>query len=163
MDSKALTLGFNGKTIPCAIGRSGVCPAAEKTEGDGCTPLGTWPIRGALFHPGRAAPPNGFALPWRWINAQDGWSDDPADPSYNRPVRLPHSHSAETLIRDDPLYDIIVVLGHNDAPPQPGKGSAIFFHVWNEGKPTEGCVAIARDEMDRVLGELRSGNVVEIR
>lgn len=163
MDSKALTLDFNDKIIPCTIGRSGICPAAEKTEGNGCTPLGTWPIRGALFHPGRAAPPNGFALPWRWINAQDGWSDDPADPSYNRPVRLPHPYSAETLIRDDPLYDIIVVLGHNDAPPQPGKGSAIFFHVWNEGKPTEGCVAIARDEMDRVLGELRSGDVLEIR
>ena len=75
--------------------------------------------------------------------------DDPADPAYNRPVRLPHPFSAETLQREDMLYDVVLVLGHNDAPPVPGAGSAIFFHLWNEAKPadqrtTEGCVAIAR-------------------
>jgi len=162
VDSKALTLTFKDKTIPCAIGRSRACPAEEKTEGDGCTPLGTWPIRGVLFHPGMSTPPEGFALPWRWIGEQDGWSDDPADPSYNRPIRLPHPFSAEKLIRDDPLYDVIVVLGHNDAPPDAGKGSAIFFHLWNDGKSTEGCVAIARDEMDWVLEELGLGDVMKI-
>lgn len=163
VDSKALTLTFNDRIIPCTIGRSGACPAEDKSEGDGCTPLGSWPIRGTLFHPGRAAPSNGCALPWRWINEQDGWSDDPADPSYNRPVRLPHPFSAETLVRNDPLYDIIIVLGHNDTPPKSGKGSAIFFHVWNEGKPTEGCVAIARKDMDALLPELIPGDMMIIQ
>lgn len=163
MDCQALTLTFNDRTISCAIGRSGACPAEDKTEGDGHTPLGSWPIRGVLFRPGESAPPKGFALPWRWIREQDGWSDDPDDPSYNRPVRLPHPFRSEKLIRDDPLYDIIVVLGHNDAPPIPGKGSAIFLHLRNGGKPTEGCIAIAREEMDRVLEELKAGDVMEIR
>ncbi len=163
VDSKALTLRFKDKTIPCTIGRSGACSADTKTEGDGCTPLGSWSIRGALFRPGRSTPPKGITLPWRWISEQDGWSDDPLDPNYNRPVSLPHPFSAETLIRDDPLYDIIVVLGHNDAPPEPGNGSAIFFHIWNEGKPTEGCVAIARREMDGILLALAPGDVMEIR
>ncbi|MEP2989715.1 MAG: L,D-transpeptidase family protein [Parasphingorhabdus sp.] len=163
VDSKALTLSFKDKTIPCAIGRSGACSADTKTEGDGYTPLGSWSIRGALFRPGRSTPPNDITLPWRWIGKQDGWSDDPVDPSYNRPVRLPHPFSAETLIRDDPLYDVIVVLGHNDAPPEPGNGSAIFFHVWNDSKPTAGCVAIARDEMDALLPRLTAGEPLEIR
>ncbi|SIO15724.1 L,D-transpeptidase catalytic domain [Parasphingorhabdus marina DSM 22363] len=162
VDAAARTLTFGEITIPCAIGRSGACPAIDKREGDGCTPLGNWPLRTALFRPGRAAPPPGMALPWRWTALRDGWSDDPADPAYNRPVRLPHGFSAEKLQRDDPLYDIILVLGHNDAPPVPDKGSAIFFHIWNDGQPTEGCVAIARDAMDRILPSLRPGDRLDI-
>ena len=117
--------------------------------------------------PGRSVPPPGFALPWRWTHAADGWSDDPADPAYNRPVRLPHGFSAETLQREDMLYDVVLVLGHNDAPPVPGAGSAIFFHLWNEAKPaaersTEGCVAIARADMEALLPMLGPGMVLEI-
>lgn len=148
--------------MTCSIGRSGTCPADQKREGDGCTPLGRWPIRAALYHPGRSAPGPDIKLPWRWIGMQDGWSDDPADPAYNQPVYLPHAFGAETLIREDPLYDIIVVLGYNDAPPAPGNGSAIFFHISDGGKTTEGCVAIARSDMDNLLPELRFGDVMEI-
>lgn len=101
-------------------------------------------------------------LPWRWIGQKDGWSDDPLDPSYNRPVTLPHPFSAETLIREDPLYDIIVILGHNDAPPVPGCGSAIFFHIWNASKPTEGCVAIGRKDIGALLPQLELGDIAEI-
>lgn len=167
VDSATLTVTLDGRQVPCTIGRSGACPADAKREGDGCTPLGRWPIRAVLFRPGRAVPPSGLALPWRWTAPGDGWSDDPADPCYNRPVRLPHGFSAETLQRADMLYDVIIVLGHNDAPPVAGAGSAIFFHLWNEAKPagersTEGCVAIARADMDVLLPRLTPGMVVEI-
>ncbi len=148
--------------MDCAIGRSRACRSIQKQEGDGCTPMGRWPIRTALFRLGRSIPLPGLKIPWRWIGRQDGWSDDPSDPSYNRPVRLPHSFSAENLIRDDPLYDVIVTLGHNDALPDPGKGSAIFLHIWNDAKPTEGCVAIARTDMDRLLPQLMPDDIVEI-
>jgi len=168
VDTAALTVSLSDWTVPCTIGRSGACSAEAKREGDGCTPKGSWPIRAALFRPGRSVPPPGFALPWRWTHAADGWSDDPADPAYNRPVRLPHPFSAETLQREDMLYDVVLVLGHNDAPPVPGAGSAIFFHLWNEAKPaaersTEGCVAIARADMDALLPMLGPGMVLEIR
>jgi L,D-peptidoglycan transpeptidase YkuD (ErfK/YbiS/YcfS/YnhG family) len=167
VDTAALTVTLGEWTVACVIGRGGACSADAKNEGDGCTPLGRWPLRAALFRPGRAGPPPGFALPWRWTSSGDGWSDDPADPAYNRPVRLPHRFSAETLQRDDMLYDVVLVLGHNDAPPLPGAGSAIFFHLWNEAKPsaertTEGCVAIARSDMDALLQMLKPGMVVEI-
>ena len=50
--------------------------------------------------------------------------------------------------RDDDLYDIVVVLGHNDDPPVPGSGSAIFMHVARPGfAPTEGCVALALPDL----------------
>jgi L,D-peptidoglycan transpeptidase YkuD (ErfK/YbiS/YcfS/YnhG family) len=47
--------------------------------------------------------------------------------------------------REDGLYDIVVVLGHNDDPVVPGAGSAIFLHLKrDDGGPTEGCVGVDR-------------------
>lgn len=161
VDAAAHALYANDRIIACGIGRPGALPAADKREGDGATPLGRWPIRAVLLRPDRVAAPS-TALPWRWLRSDDGWSDDPVDPAYNRPVRHPHGHSAERLWREDELYDVIVVLGHNDAPPQPGRGSAIFLHCWREGAPTEGCVAIEKRELLALLPRLRRGDLVEI-
>ena len=160
VDCAADRLRFGAIDMPCTIGRGGVCAAVDKREGDGCTPLGSWPVRGVLLRPGRVAP-DGIRLPWRWIREGDGWSDDPADPAYNRPVQLPRPFSAESLLRDDDAYDVIVVLGHNDAPPAPGQGSAIFFHL-SEGRPTAGCVAVDRADMLKLLPLLAPGDVMEI-
>lgn len=160
VDSAAGRLRFGALDMPCTIGRSGSCAAAAKREGDGCTPLGTWPIRGVLLRPGKADAV-GVQLPWRWLREGDGWSDDPADPAYNRPVHLPRAFSAENLLRADDAYDVIVVLGHNDAPPVPGLGSAIFFHL-SEGRPTAGCIAVERDDMLKLLPLLAPGDAVEI-
>jgi L,D-peptidoglycan transpeptidase YkuD (ErfK/YbiS/YcfS/YnhG family) len=159
VDTVARTIHFNGQDWPCEIGRGGACPAADKREGDGCTPLGDWPIRTILLRPDRwSAPP--AHLPWRWIRPQDGWCDAPLDPAYNRPVRHPHAASAEHLWRDDAVYDVIIVLGHNDAPPIPGLGSAIFLHLRGE-KPTEGCVAIDRAAMAALLAWAPAGTMLD--
>ena len=167
VDTGARTLTFNDTAISCAIGKGGACKASAKKEGDGCTPLGVWPIRGALLRPGRVGLQTLPHIPWRWTRECDGWSDGIGDPEYNRPVLLPRPFSHERLQRDDAAYDIIIVLGHNDDPPTPGMGSAIFWHIWMPGadelpKATEGCVAIAREEMDRLLPLLRQGMVMEI-
>ncbi len=162
IDSRARTLAWAGGVTPCAIGRGGPCPAADKHEGDGRTPIGRWPVRGILLRPDRVARPAGLALPWRWLRADDGWSDDPADPAYNRPVRHPHARSAERMWREDGLYDVIVVLGHNDAPPQAGRGSAIFLHCWRDGATTEGCVAVPRETLLAILPTLGADAVVAI-
>lgn len=167
VDTSRLTLTLGDNEVPCAIGRSGACPANAKKEGDGCTPMGEWPVLAALFRPGLASPPTVMQIPWRWIGANDGWSDDPVDPAYNRPVSLPHRFGHEKLNRDDMLYDIIVVLGHNMYPPRPGLGSAIFFHLWDEEKAlaertTEGCVAISRADMTKLLPQIGSDTVMRI-
>lgn len=106
-------------------------------------------LRRVLYRSDRVAPPP-TALPLTAIAPADGWCDDPADPAYNRPVQLPYPGSAEALWRADGLYDLVVVLGYNDDPVVPGRGSAIFLHVADPaGGPTEGCVGVA-------LADLRS-------
>lgn len=127
---------------------------ADKREGDGATPLGTFPIRYGLFRPDRGPRPDSV-LEFSEIQKQDGWCDDPKDKSYNRPVRLPYEASCETLWRDDGIYDVIIVLGHNDSPPRAGHGSAIFFHLARpDYSPTEGCIAVSKDHMLEILKDL---------
>ena len=142
-------LSFGGQTYRCALGRGGV--AAEKREGDGATPAGRFPLRRVLYRADRLPAPT-TALPVATISKTDGWCDDPADPAYNLPVALPSEAGHERLWREDGLYDVVVVLGHNDDPPVPGLGSAIFFHVAAPDLvPTEGCVALARPLLLAVL------------
>jgi L,D-peptidoglycan transpeptidase YkuD (ErfK/YbiS/YcfS/YnhG family) len=153
--------GF-GETLPAVFGKGGSKPAVEKREGDGASPLGVWPVRAALLRPDRVAAP-ATLLPWRWLRPDDGWSDGAGDPAYNRPVRLPHAFSAERLWRDDHVYDVIIVLGHNDSPPVAPLGSAIFWHLTQpDRRPTEGCVAVERADMLRWLGRLAPGDMLEI-
>ena len=61
------------------------------------------------------------------------------------------------------VADVIVVLGHNDAPVVPGAGSAIFLHLARDDfSPTQGCVALARDDLLAVLREARTGDAVRV-
>ncbi|MDD3444433.1 MAG: L,D-transpeptidase family protein [Zavarzinia sp.] len=143
---------FAGHTYPASLGRAGI--VTDKREGDGGTPAGSWPLRRVLYRPDRMLAP-ACALPVSAIGPNDGWCDDPGDPAYNRPVTLPFPASHERMWRDDHLYDVVVVVGHNDAPPVPGAGSAIFMHLRPEdGGPTAGCVALALPDLLTVLAGL---------
>ena len=151
-----------GLDTQCALGRSGVIAAEKKHEGDGASPIGQWRVRRACWRPERINKPQ-TALVIDPVGFEDGWCDCPGDPAYNQPVRLPYPASAETLTRQDELYDLIVVLGHNDDPPIPGLGSAIFLHCATSNfDPTEGCVAIERSILADLLGRLTSDDVIEI-
>ena len=130
----------------CVLGRAGI--AVEKHEGDGATPAGRFALRRVLFRPDRTTPP-ATVLPVNALNPSDGWCDDPADVNYNRPVTLPYAARHEKMWREDGLYDLVVVIGHNDDPPIAGAGSVVFIHVAAmDFTPTEGCVALK-------LGDLR--------
>ncbi len=110
-------------------------------------------MREVYYRADRLAPPR-TGLPLRALAETHGWCDDPGSPDYNRRVRLPHPARHETLWRDDRLYDLLVVLGHNDDPPVPGRGSAIFLHLAKPGyAPTEGCVALALDDLLALLAD----------
>ncbi|MFS0738013.1 L,D-transpeptidase family protein [Sphingomonas sp. 1P06PA] len=161
VDTATGLLTADGVSIRCEIGRGGAVPAADKREGDGATPIGRWPLRAVLLRADRVGRPAGLRLPWRWIRRDDGWCDDPADPAYNRPVRHPYPASAERLWRADGLYDVIVVLGHNDSPVVPGAGSAIFLHCL-EGRPTAGCVAIDRAALLALVAQAEPDEVLTI-
>jgi L,D-peptidoglycan transpeptidase YkuD (ErfK/YbiS/YcfS/YnhG family) len=134
----------------------------DKQEGDGATPAGRFLLRRVLYRPDRLSAP-GTRLPVAPLTPADGWCDDPADPQYNRPVRLPYAARHEELWRGDALYDIVVIVGHNDAPVIAGLGSAIFMHSASEDyRPTEGCVALARQDLLDVLTGVGPDTVLEI-
>jgi len=142
----------DGRSVKAVVGRSGLIPASCKREGDGATPIGIWPLRRVWWRQDRLSAPPVTALPMRVIAREDGWCDAPGDPAYNRPVRLPYGASAENLWREDGLYDVVVELGHNDDPPIPGLGSAIFLHVaLPERSHTQGCVALALPDLLELL------------
>lgn len=126
------------------------------------TPEGRWAIRHVFFRPDRGRRPK-TALPVSALQPDFGWCDAPGDPNYNRLVRLPYAASHERLWRDDRLYDLIMVLGFNDHPRAQGRGSAIFVHLAREGySPTEGCIALSRPDMIKLLGALRPSDRIVI-
>jgi L,D-peptidoglycan transpeptidase YkuD (ErfK/YbiS/YcfS/YnhG family) len=137
----------------CAVGRAGI--ADKLHEGDGITPVGRWPIRQVLYRADRLEAPR-TEFPLRAIEPNDVWCDNPKDPNYNRLIQLAKLDGAEHLWREDHLYDVILVVGFNDAPIVPHKGSAIFVHVARQDYgPTEGCVALARGDLLEALAQMR--------
>jgi len=159
------TLRFNGREYTCVLGRAGIVPA--KHEGDGGTPAGRFPLREVRYRADRVALPK-TGLPVVKTNPDDGWCDDPADAAYNRLVRLPYRADAEAMWREDNAYDVLAVIGYNDAPPVPGAGSAIFLHVARAAPdgallPTAGCIALKEDDLLAVLAGCRRGTTIDIR
>ena len=143
-----------------AIGPGGI--AIKGGEGDGITPRGTFPVREIFYRADRIAKPV-TALPLRATQKNDGWCDAPDDPNYNRPVTLPYPASAEQMWREDHLYDLVVVLGYNDNPVVPGRGSAIFLHLARtDFSATHGCVALAYDDALAAVAQLVPGDQVVI-
>ena len=120
------------------------------------TPLGRFPLRLVLYRSDRVARPR-TPLPVRAISADDGWCEDPSDRNYNRLVKLSPRNGADRLTRDDHLYDLVLVLGHNDRPRVKGRGSAIFVHLARDDlTPTAGCIALSRRDLQALLAELRA-------
>lgn len=133
------------------VGRAGIVAAAQKREGDGGTPAGVHPIGPAFGYAATVA----TGLAFRQATAQDWWVDDPVSPAYNTWVVGKPAVSAEAMRRADAQYELGAVLGWNTAPVVPGRGSAIFLHVWQGPEvPTSGCVALARDDVAAVLAWL---------
>jgi L,D-peptidoglycan transpeptidase YkuD (ErfK/YbiS/YcfS/YnhG family) len=143
-----------------AIGAAGI--AVKGGEGDGITPRGRFAVREILYRADRIARP-GAKLPLRAIQPDDGWCDAPDDANYNRLVKLPYRASVENMWRDDGLYDLVAVLGFNDDPVVPGKGSAIFLHVARpDYSPTHGCAALAFADALAAVEQLQPGDAVVI-
>eukprot|EP01031_Cornospumella_fuschlensis_P029686 gene29686-35832_t len=92
------------------------------------------------------------------------WVDAPEDPRYNEFSTLPSSAASyELLYRQDDLYDLMAVIGYNDQPAVPYKGSAIFFHVASASfGPTSGCVATDLASLQMVLAKASSDTYMHI-
>jgi L,D-peptidoglycan transpeptidase YkuD (ErfK/YbiS/YcfS/YnhG family) len=149
------TLGWltaGGQTIKVALGRGGI--RADKREGDGGTPRGTFRPRQVWWRADRHPRPATF-LPVRAIGPEDAWCEDVSSRHYNQPVRLNSKQDGDRLRRDDHLYDFIIEIDHNTKPRVAGRGSAIFLHLARPNfSPTAGCVSMTKAAMLRLLKRL---------
>lgn len=153
---------MDGWSAPFGWGRDGAIDGADGREGDARTPLGEYGLRFGFFRADRLPRPR-TALRMHAVRPEDGWCDDPGDPAYNRFVRLPHPASHERLWREDGAYDVVLVMSHNDAPPVPGLGSAVFLHCRQpDHRPTLGCLALAPPDMWTLLPQLQPGTRLRI-
>ncbi len=140
--------------MPVVIGKNGIAPVSEKREGDGRTPTGIFKLQRAFGY----LPSVQTGLSYTQVTENDFWVDDPDSSQYNQWVKgTPNTKSFEKLRRDDDLYKYAIVIEYNTDPIVPGKGSAIFLHIWRDDKtPTAGCVALSEENVLKILNWLDS-------
>jgi L,D-peptidoglycan transpeptidase YkuD (ErfK/YbiS/YcfS/YnhG family) len=145
------TANWGEHRFPCTIGSNGITD--HKREGDGMTPVGAFAFRRAFYRPDRLDRPV-TALPLTEITPSCGWCDDPALPEYNRYIQKPFQGSHEDMWMDRDLYNLVIVVGHNDEPVVPRGGSAIFIHLASpEFGPTRGCIGLEEVNLLLVMSQ----------
>ena len=152
-------LTYNKLKAKCAIGKKGI--GYKKKEGDLITPIGQYKIKYVLYRKDKVK--ISTKLKKKVIKKNMGWCDDPKSSQYNKLVRLPFAYKHEKLFRKENIYDIILILNYNMDPVKKNKGSAIFIHVTkNNFKKTEGCVAIKKPNLIKLIKEIRQNTKVKI-
>ena len=153
-------LTFNNYKAKCAIGKRGI--GLKRTEGDLITPKGKFRFKYVLYRKDRVKKIK-TKIKKIIIRKNMGWCDDVRSSQYNKLIKLPSNYSHEKLYKKDNIYDIILVLNYNMRPIIKNKGSAIFIHVSRRNyKKTEGCVALKKIHLIKVLKELKNKTSVKI-
>lgn len=150
--------GRNG--LAWGIGAAGQEQAGKpKLEGDGRAPAGVFSI-GKIFTESESLPP-GADYPFHTVTAIDCWIEDPANPLYNTHVRIdpdspPSWFKKEQMRQNDPAHAWKIEIRHNAAPPIPGRGSAIFFHIYRgPDRPSSGCTTMPPAAIQTIIRWLR--------
>jgi len=143
----------------CALGKSGINNKIK--EGDNVTPRGTYKAIKLFYRSDRISKIR-TALKKIKIKKNMGWCDDPDSKFYNKQINLPTLLSHEKLYRKDNIYDLIVVLNYNFKPVVKNKGSAIFIHITNKYKPTQGCIALTKDNLIKLLSLIKKNTKIKI-
>lgn len=156
-----------GPAAEAALGRAGlawgrglhapVADGPQKREGDGRSPAGVFALRLATGY--ASTPPPGARLLYRVATPTLRCVDDTRSAHYNQLVDeaavAKDWTSAEDMRRTDELYRLVVWVGHNDAPVEPGAGSCIFLHLRSgPGAVTAGCTAFDAAPLEGLLAWL---------
>lgn len=146
--------------LRCALGKGGI--TSRKREGDGGTPLSAMRLLYGFKRPDKKVKSTPL-LRLNSLKNNDGWCEVSDDRNYNRHVEIPYNASHETMWRNDNLYDICIVMDWNIRPRKRAGGSAIFFHLARPGyTPTEGCIALSRSDMNRLLPHLSDRTIIRV-
>ena len=152
-------LTFNNYKAKCSLGKRGI--GLKKREGDLITPKGKYKIKYILYRKDRVKIQS--KIKKIVIKKNMGWCDDPRSNEYNKLIKLPSVYKHEKLYKKENFYDIIIVLNYNMSPIVKNKGSAIFIHVARKNyKKTEGCVAINKISLLKILKDLKITTKVKI-
>ena len=134
--------------VKCAIGKRGI--GLKKNEGDLITPKGEYKIKYLFYRKDRVKNLNTNIKQYAILKKM-GWCDDIRSKDYNK------------LIRKENTYDIILVLNYNNNPIRKGKGSAIFIHIAKRNyKSTEGCIAMSKNDLKKIIKKINKKTVVHI-
>ncbi len=149
-------MGRNGLKWGRGLHRAGRIP--EKKEGDACAPAGIFEFDFAF---GYGNKPDGVLLDYKKSTSRDYFVDDVKSNDYNSWQSIPVDQindpkkrwlSFERMKRSDHLYELGLVVKHNQSPAVSGKGSAIFFHVQrSSNSPTLGCTAMNKDDLLKIM------------
>ena len=144
----------------CAIGKRGI--GNKRKEGDLITPKGKHKIKYILYRKDRIKRIQS-KIKKIAITKSMGWCDDPKSKDYNKLIKLPTNYKYEKLYRKENIYDLILVLDFNMTPIVKKKGSAIFIHIAKKNyKKTEGCVAINKISLLKIIKKLKNNTKVLI-
>jgi len=125
------------------------------------TPKGLFKIKYILYRKDRVK--ISTILKKKVLKKNMGWCDDPRSSHYNKLIKLPFAHNHEKLFKRENIYDIVLVLNYNMNPVKKNKGSAIFIHVAkNNFKKTEGCVAIKKPSLIKLIKKINQNTKVKI-
>ena len=138
------TLLYDEFKFKCSAGKNG--KTTKKIEGDNKTPKGSYAL-GPLYYRKDRLPKPLTKLKVIEIKKNFGWCDDIKSKFYNRPIKINNKIRHEKLYRKDKKYDLLIPIKYNSSKPKKNKGSAIFLHLTNNYKKTQGCIAIAKKDM----------------
>ena len=142
-------LTYQNNKVKCAIGRKGI--GRKQKEGDQITPRGTFRVKDILYRKDKINYLRSVIKKTQ-IKKNMGWCDDPKSKDYNKLIKYPFNYKSEKLYRSNNIYDIILVLDFNMHPIKKNKGSAIFIHISNNKySPTQGCIAIKKKELLKLI------------
>ena len=143
----------------CSIGENGL--KRNKYEGDKCTPIGTFSLGPIYYRSDRITKPD-TRLKTIKIHKRMGWCDDPSNANYNRKIELNKKNKGEKFYRMDEIYDIVLVINYNTKKIIKSRGSAIFIHLTNNYKPTEGCITLNLNDLQILLKILKKKSKIKI-
>ena len=138
------TLIFDEFKFRCSLGKKGI--TKNKLEGDKKTPKGTYDLGNLYFRNDKHKKPK-TKIKCIPINKEMGWCDDVYNKkNYNKLVQINENIKCEKLYRNDNKYDFLIPVQYNSKKIIPGKGSAIFIHLTNNYKYTDGCIALKKND-----------------
>jgi len=157
---KTRYLIFKDLKFRCCIGKAGI--KSKIKEGDNITPKGIFKLLKLYYRADKIRKIETLLKKIK-IKKNLGWCDDPKSKNYNKEIKIPNKFSYEKLYRRDNMYDLIIVLSYNIKPIIKNKGSAIFIHIAkNRYIPTEGCIALKKNHLIKILNEIKSNTLIKI-